>query len=412
MTFGEEVSIRRSEILEDVDFSYATFKRVLNLQETIFHGGIDFRATIIHTDAFLDRAEFLGRANFLDAKIMGMFYSRGSFFRRQAIFSRTIFEKSVLFRPIVVEGKPHPTTFGGEADFSSAKIGGVAVFTGATFKGKASFNSATITGNAFFNPTTFEGEADFILAKIGGNGEFTGATFKGYGDFHSAKIGGEADFTDVKFENKIRLTGTTYNRIKGSLEFLLAKQRVYDPQPYKELEKFLRRAGDDSQADQVFYNRLYSGGDSISLLDQPLRWLGDRSLRWFLGYGVRFQPLLLELLVFLILGWYVFHTTGAVRPHDIEKCPLDHASGRCAPGEIHKLPSIAAFWVSLHTLIPMVDVIAGSGWEPSHNYLLRYKNTRLGITYSAYATLQRFVGWFIWLVALGRITGILQRFAS
>lgn len=198
---GEEISIKKTTVVGRVDWSYATFKAVLVLHGTMFEKEANFSGATVEKDMFLDRATFQGEATFLDLKLAGVLYGRALTFKKNAIFSRALLGKGVLFR--------ETTVFEGETDFVSARFGGNAEFTRAVFKRRANFNSAHIEGAAFFNPATFEGEASFVSARFGRTAEFTRALFKDRARFHRARIEESAFFSFTTFNKELSLYGAS-----------------------------------------------------------------------------------------------------------------------------------------------------------------------------------------------------------
>jgi hypothetical protein len=188
-----EVSIQRTKIKGPLDWSYATFKRVLNFENSIFETDATFKAVTVEKDMFLDNVTFGGFAAFSDITVLGIFYSRSANYKKQSIFTEGNFKKRIEL---------NKSKFEGEANFVSARIGSVAVFTGAEFKERASFNGAQIGEGAFFNPATFEGEANFVSARIGSSAVFTGAEFKEQAIFNGAQIGEGAFFNPATFEGE------------------------------------------------------------------------------------------------------------------------------------------------------------------------------------------------------------------
>jgi len=90
-----EVTIKNTTIRDPIDWSYATFKRVLNLENSIFEFETDatFTAVTVDKDIFLDEATFCGKAVFADITVMGAFYSRSTTFKKDVIFEDGIFKK-------------------------------------------------------------------------------------------------------------------------------------------------------------------------------------------------------------------------------------------------------------------------------------------------------------------------------
>lgn len=55
-----EVSIQRTKIRGSLDWSYSTFKRVLNFENSIFETDATFKAVTVEKDIFLDNVTFFG----------------------------------------------------------------------------------------------------------------------------------------------------------------------------------------------------------------------------------------------------------------------------------------------------------------------------------------------------------------
>jgi hypothetical protein len=170
------------------------------------------------------------------------------------------------------------TTFGGEANFGSARIGGTADFTGVKFKKKASFNGAQIESDALFNTACLfsidvefkddlnkgiipeklknlfkteeyslskkamvtNGQDDkwritdieeiYIVKKEKGklNIYNLSTTFGGEVNFVSARIGGTAEFTGVKFKKK-----ASFNRAR------IKESAFFDPATFEGEANFI-----------------------------------------------------------------------------------------------------------------------------------------------------------------------------
>lgn len=214
--------------------------------------------------------------------------------------------------------KPLVTAFGLDADFTSATIGGLALFEGVRFQRKAYFNFAQVKGNARFCSlsqkisldTMFCDEASFTGLKIFGNANFKGVRFFDKANFKGMGVGGIANFEcnnfngatafdharfsqDVHFEGTVfrcpssfreasfrvvnfspngrvgdqdqfqgplDLSGWVYDRIEVDWQRLLARpdhspRFEFDLQPYNQLERIFRSVGKDREADKVYLER-------------------------------------------------------------------------------------------------------------------------------------------------------------
>ncbi len=178
-----EITIERTKIKDIVDWSYSTFKGVLNLKNSIFENDAIFTETVLEKDIFLDGAIFQGKAEFFDltatGNLYGRFYRRPTTFEKEALFNGATFKKSVDFSHSI---------FKGEANFESVRIGGDAEFTQTKFKQQARLNEAQIDGNVLFYGARFNQRASFNGAQIDGNVIFNGARFNQRPSLNSAQI--------------------------------------------------------------------------------------------------------------------------------------------------------------------------------------------------------------------------------
>ena len=404
-----EVTIQRTKIRGPIDWSYAAFKRVLNLENSIFETDVTFTTVTVEKDIFLDGATFCEKAKFSNITVMGVFYSQSTTFRKDVIFTDGTFKKRIKFSK---------STFEGAANFVSARTGINAVFTRAEFKQRASFNSAQIEGSAFFNPATFEGDANFGSTRIGSNAVFTRAEFKQHAYFDSAQIERESHFEEtvfandvsfqdtslktvffgepnVQFHEKIDLRGCIYDRIQpiSFWEQLMEHLGPYDRQPFTQLEEIFRRAGKDKLADDVYYMRKRRES-AQKTIRKPGAWVLDRFLWLLTGYGVRLYRLLLAIVPILIIGTFFFHLEGAVtldiQPHSMMSSQVT-------------LPWCEAFWVSLNTFLP-IEIPSGADWKPSSQII-----PVLGIKFTTFATMLDLSGWILVPVGVAGIAGLLKR---
>ncbi len=255
----ENITIQRTMIRGQVDWSYAAFKQMLNLENSTFETDVTFTGITVEKDIFQDNVTFLGKATFSDITVNGVIHSRDSTFKKEAIFVESIFKKRVEFSETTFEGKVNfyqtqiegraffdKAIFKDVANFGSARIGGTAVFNGAKFKKTVIFNGANIEGGALFNSAIFEGDVDFYGARIYNIAEFYEAKFnkkanfgliriktmigfnstifKGEVNFNQAQIDGNAFFDKTVFEDEANFGST---QIGGLAVFNGAKFKRY-----------------------------------------------------------------------------------------------------------------------------------------------------------------------------------------
>lgn len=455
----DEITIQRTKIRGPIDLSYSTFRRVLNLENSIFETDAIFTAIILEQNFILNNSTFLGNATFYDIMVTGVFYSGSATFKKDAIFTYGDFRKRIAFNGSTFEGVANlagariggnadftdaqfkqkasfnstqvdgdalfnPATFEGETDFTGAYIGGYAVFTKAQFKQKVSFNGTQVDWLAFFNPATFEGEADFKRTRIGHSFLFNEAKFKKEASFDGAHIEGDTYFPGTVFADNVSFQGTSFKAIffeyngkvmaplKAKIDLrgckydridpisiweqLMEYLEPYDRQPFTQLEETFRMSGEDGLVNDVYYERKRRESGQKKLQKNPGIWLMDR-LHWLLtGYGVRLQYLIVWIILLLAIGTVIFHLNGAVIPNPNLKSPPEWDSQNA-------LSYLEAFWVSFSTFLP-VEIPSGADWIPSSQiYGL------LGIKFTTFATLLKLTGWILVPVGIAGISGLLKR---
>jgi hypothetical protein len=142
-------------------------------------------------------------------------------------------------------------------------------------------------------------------------------------------------------------------------------------------------------------------------------------LNWGIAhYGVRPYRLLLATLAIFLLGTVIFSGTDAVIPLSEKQQVVVFSGPRVVirHNEPATLDPVGALAVSLDVLLPL-ELPAGAGgeWQPSDCYI-RIGTTGAcqpavvpAITYAAYATVQRLVGWVVVPLGIATLTGLLNR---
>lgn len=438
----------------EADFSYvqiggpayfqgAVFKGLARFNDIKIRGGAFFRAEVDPNQPDLVRtpgAHFEKEAIFIVAQVGGAAEFQGAKFGGDANFYRARFEGNVGF--FAVKKYEVPTVFAGEAIFEDAYIGGNATFNGAIFEKKAQFAGAQLNSVAFFHsdqttgPTAFHGVADFRETRFGGNASFSNTVFDQFATFDHSHCDALLDFDGAVFRNELSLheavvrvlhfsgngqgaggapgekqfqgsvdlRGCAYDRLykqvnsETNWSSLTARFYPYDRQPYRQLEKAFRAAGQDEMADKVFLEQQNK--------ELGLKWDNGDFDGWFFkwlhkilfNFGVRPYRLLAFALVFLLLGWWVFWQRGALEKKE------DGAPARVS--------WIDAAGVALRYFFP-IDVVIGSRFRASHKkvYLFRARPTQkswLGISPTFYATILQLAGWILIPLSLAALGGFLK----
>jgi uncharacterized protein YjbI with pentapeptide repeats len=204
-------------------------------------------------------------ADFTSARIGGLALFEGVRFERNAYFNFVHVAGNARFS--LLSGNPPPRTiFSGFANFTGTKISGNATFRGAWFLSKATFNGMQIAGIADFECNKFEGPTAFDHANFSQDVHFERALFRPEFSFREASFGVVCFSTDGKvdgdnqFQGQLDLTGFTYNRIQVDWQSVLIKSdgspRIsFDLQSYNQLEKTFRLVGKDREADRIYLER-------------------------------------------------------------------------------------------------------------------------------------------------------------
>jgi hypothetical protein len=198
-----------------------------------------------------------------------------------------------------------------------------------------------------------------------------------------------------------------------------AVQGDFTPQPYEQLAKVLREAGDQEGATTVLIemekDRYRFGGLTT--------WGKIKS--WFfyvtVGYGYKPWLSLIYSVFFIVIGWLLFrwgYNRGAIAPYH----PLSYEISKSPGGRVpHYDPPFSPFWYSLDNFLPIVDLRQKGRWMPDlhsetrvfeHWRFARNRNLgeklKLGWWLRIYLWFHILFGWLLSTVFLGAITGIIH----
>lgn len=256
---------------------------------------------------------FKGRVSFSGLEILGFADLQGSSFN-----SEFLFDGSRIGAGLFAE-RSH---FYKEITLADTVIGRAALLIRTRFRAQAVFDRAVIRGPLFAERALFRGDASFGDASIAGGALFPRATFGANCHMYGLRVPRRLYLSDARFlspkarlmlqnsqigtlelpkrmPSRVVLDGSRIKRVLGPVIKLLASLRSVDEKrtasdelappdraAYSELERALRRQGDDALADEVqFVSR---SAESPWLLErrQYLRWLADQLFRFFASYGM------------------------------------------------------------------------------------------------------------------------------
>jgi hypothetical protein len=197
-------------------------------------------------------------------------------------------------------------------------------------------------------------------------------------------------------EGKLFLDGFVYGHISGD-SLRDAKTRLrwlelqdpFRPQPYRQLARVLREAGDDGGARKVLFEmeRRRRQAEDRSWYARLWNWL----LKWSIGYGRRPARALGWLALLTALGWVLFwygYSSGAMAPTDNDAYHFFSAQGR-PPGDY---PRFTASLYSLENSLSFVNLGQKDHWTPDPS---PQGSRRLAGFLRWFRWVQAFLGWVL-----------------
>jgi uncharacterized protein YjbI with pentapeptide repeats len=395
-TFGGAARFHGIKVGGQADFSGARFEHGAVFDRAEIGGGFFFRP---EGD---QRVEFGGEARFHGMKVGGQTVFSGARFEQRAAFDGAEFGGGFFFRP----ERAHRVEFGGEARFHGVKVGGQADFREAQFEQRAFFDGAVFGGGSFFREAEFSAPASFVNARFQLAAEFQGAHFQGPADFDYARFEQEVHFARAKFhdglklrdarmttlsfqqggktahfdkKSKVDLLGCTYDRLEiDGWRKLMERQSEFNPRPWSHLEKTLRAAGQDRQADDVYLERCRLERTRLFFRRQFSHWCGDWVYKLVFNYGVRpWRLVLVPPLLLLLLGTFTFSRPGAVRARSVTQSNEQTFTGTRInePAQLIETPALSsedAFRLSIRLFLP-IGVPLATRWEASDNQFALFR---------------------------------------
>jgi hypothetical protein len=168
---------------------------------------------------------------------------------------------------------------------------------------------------------------------------------------------------------------TVEPQAKRMVELINSDRCPYSPQPYLELEKFLRDHGYPEEADDVFIAMQQRERKQLAWWKRPFDWL----LYALVGYGREPGRAVILALFLALAGAFVFARDWME--------PEDKSSDRW----------YNSFWYSLDLLSP-IDLGIAKKWRPGESR--RWMR--------GYAQIHRILGWLLIPLILAAITGIIK----
>ena len=428
----------------------AEFQGRVDLNRAVFAGSALFRPTASGTavtfaeDVNFSGATFGYQAEFRDAQFKMDAYFVDARFKAGVRFLGTKFSQRALFYRVVFDG---PAVFTHEGETFAAVFRGPAIFEGSRFRGPTHFQSVIFLDGCVFAGTVFNADTWFEGALFGGETDFRAIESTLEARFTDSRFLERADFREARFRvvyfqleqgnsnprsesigdakrmanrssleknsllvmeidepffSTVDFRGLTYERMYARWERLLGRQEPYDRQPYSELEKSLRRIGEDRTANDIYFAQRMRELRNRLDLDGSRDWFGALSdFMYCVGAGFGVRPLLLVFwsALFVLLGSVVFERVGAVVYREqVERVlhgnqPLD-------------LSMLEAFQVSLDQFLP-IEVPGGQLWEPSAATWV--EQGPVVVSYGLAGTFLSLFGWMLVPVLIATIVDVLRR---
>jgi hypothetical protein len=387
----------------DTAFDFSTFDTTADFSASEFDQKVDFFGAQFHREAAFERSHFAGPTSFgnQDDKFAPTFTKKASFtlaqfdsdvwfvgarFRSDANFISVRFGRDAFFQH---------ASFDGDARFDRSQVVGSMFFRSSTVLG-ATVPSATFARSAHFDYVRFESDAFFNGAKFNGAVSFQGSTSRAV-HFSELRDAVPEEEEKAEFGSTVDLRGFTYDRIQAPWRDLLGRRKVYDRQPYTQLEKVFRAVGEDEEADDVYLQRRKVERQEVKWKENKFSWVRD-SLWWLTAnYGIFSGNILSWNMIvipvaFVMLGTFLFRCPGAVR--------------RNVAGDgsrsIDRIGIEGSFRLAVRIFLPL-DLPGQSSWMPSRRKVCRKLNCRL--RYSDYAAWLKILGWVFVPLWVGVIAG-------
>jgi len=366
--------------------------------------GGDFSGMKVRGDADFSGAMFKGTAVFSVADIGGNFEAQRAHFQSKAralflsikVGGEARFEAGVVFSRADIAGSFDAANarFENEANFWRLRVGAYVFFSGAFFEQQADFLGADIAGDLIAEGAHFQSRraARFSSAKVGGEAVFTGARFGGALDLRYADFG-LLDLSNASWSQvaaRIQMQGTSYKYIRAVGEnepkshravLELVDQSPYTADVYGSLEAFFLRQGYRADADEAFIagkvperKEYFRSGDWFG-------WLRSWMLDLLVGYGRQPWRAGIPCAVLVALGCVLF-PPKKMEPQNPEDTPRVYNR----------------FWYSLGLFLPFVDLQSNKVWKPKADQTLLRNYMRVHIL----------LGWILVPLVLAAVTGLIK----
>ncbi len=402
---GSHIFLNKGIFAGPVRFNFLEVKKNFEAQSAQFTNvgqQASFRTMKVGEFMALSQAVFSGSANFDNVQIGNSLNADGAYFNDSkdlANFSRlraqfASFEGTVFLGPVnfaysdidfnLILNKAQFKSLQEKVELGKMKIGGSLYMSETVFDGAVSFDYSDIgdaldLSNSRFNNSN-EQTASLADMNVHGYIFLNGAAFNGPLSLARTKTKGlfAGDATWPKEQNVVNVMGLVYDEVdihdsQGRVDFIsLLGQSPFEIQSYWRLENFYRNKGRPELADHVYVIRKHRERGQGEMHWYYWRWLWNSFLDIFILYGRDPIRVLLWSLLFVVLGYFVFHKKEKMRS-------VVETDRRYRP-----------FLYSLDLFLPLVDLGYAKLWKPcSERRFAR-----------VYAKIHQYIAWILIPIAL------------
>jgi Pentapeptide repeats (9 copies) len=358
--FGRASPLQNLPADDQVQAYFAGIKveGTVDFSNAVFYVPVDFTYAQFNTDAVFDHVDYNGDADFEELTVKGpVFLRRDTFAKALSLADADLFELYLEDPQSEVEldltqAQIARKTYLKNVHLSSWQAGsvrahGLVILSGLTSSGRMNL------AHGYFENLEILGFDEWLKFK---SGTLNLEAFS----FDTLDIGN----TDVA-PPAARL-----------LELLNSERTPFSPQPYLELEKFLRAYGDVQKADEVYINMRRRQRQKLSWINRPWDFLLDKML----GYGKKAWRTVLIAILVIIIGATIFSPSR-----------MEWKNAKERPTKYSRI------WYSVDDFAPVVDLHEAKNWGPKQNSWSRH-----------YERFHRIAGWILLPLVVGAITGIVK----
>ena len=331
--FSADASFEKAVFSGAAVFTGARVKGKTSFAEASFKQALEADGLDIGDDATFAGCTFAGGARMAGIRLGGRSSFEGAMFGGPANFARLQSMRACTFDAAAFTGKADfgAARFISDASFRRARFFATLHFEGSAAMASLSFagarldDEATFTGARCSGPGSFEGvvfgrDAVFDGLRTSGTLSYARAVFEGDASFAGCDFARGADFTDARFSKRLNLERSEFPSIDvGGVGAFAAHQpgeastvialrggqfAIVTSRPPQISGGSKARGAAGKQAAvsprdlaEALYRRRVREGDAVHPTRQSpstaafwadaLRVVGDRSIRWLTGYGVR-----------------------------------------------------------------------------------------------------------------------------